>query len=249
MDERQDSDAIWNLLIEEYNNRLRWYVIYTEIRPLFDMSMNASRLKALGFEKRGHYNLLLDIGLGKEQVWVNMHKKRRKNIKHAINAGLSFQEVFNDEEIMKCVKLLQQTYVRKRVPLSDIELFTNAKFCLGENAHWFGAYYEGQMIACKLSLSYKNLIIAWYGGSDDAYFKQCPNDFLTWEVLCWSIDNGYTSYDFGGGGEPGIAYGVRDYKLKFGCKIYDFGRYLLFHKPLLYKLADFFVKLLKIKKS
>jgi hypothetical protein len=71
-----------------------------------------------------------------------------------------------------------------------------------------------------------------------------PNDFLMWNVICWAHRNGYKYFDFGGGGKQGVPYGVRDYKMKYGCEIEDYGRYIYTHRPLAYKAGKLGVKML-----
>lgn len=63
---------------------------------------------------------------------------------------------------------------------------------------------------------YKDVVYAWYAGSNAEYFNKRPNDFLMWNVLLWSKEKGYKLFDFGGAGKPNIPYGVREYKLKYG---------------------------------
>ena len=48
-----------------------------------------------------------------------------------------------------------------------------------------------------------------------------------------------------GAGEPGVPYGVRDFKSEFGGKLVEHGRFLCVKKPLLYKIGVLGVKLLK----
>jgi len=111
-------------------------------------------------------------------------------------------------------------------------VFINSKDYLVDNVHFFGAYFEGKMIAGQVRLCYKDLVYAWYSGSDSDYLQKRPNDFLLWNVLLWSKENGYQVFDFGGAGKPGIPYGVRDYKLKYGGELVNNGRFVKTHKPL-----------------
>ena len=70
--------------------------------------------------------------------------------------------------------------------------------------------------------------------SEYAHFFACytqEGTMIAGEVRLWH-DMGYKWFDFGGGGEPGVEYGVRDYKLKYGCEMYDYGRYTLAHRPI-----------------
>ena len=93
------------------------------------------------------------------------------------------------------------------------------------------------MIAGQVRLCYGTLAYAWFAGSDEDYFKLRPNDFTMWNVIRWAREKGYKEFDFGGGGEPGKPYGVRDYKLKYGCEMYDYGRYMLTHRSVTYWAA------------
>ena len=52
-------------------------------------------------------------------------------------------------------------------------------------------------------------------------------------------------YDMMGAGEPGVPYGVRDFKSEFGGELVEHGRFLCVTQPILYKLGVFAVRLLK----
>ena len=58
---------------------------------------------------------------------------------------------------------------------------------------------------------------------------------LPWKIMEWGHENGYKLFDFGGAGKPNIPYGVRDYKLKFGGDLVNFGRFEKVHKK--YRMA------------
>ena len=64
-----------------------------------------------------------------------------------------------------------------------------------------------------------------------------PNELVIWHILEWGANNGYRLYDFGGAGRPGEAYGVRDFKAKFGGQLVQFGRSVREHAPRLLKLS------------
>ena len=231
--------VITERLLVEYKRRLPFYVIYSEIRPLFDMAQMSPILQAKGFNRVGHYNLLLNIKQHESDLWDNMHKERRRNVGQAQKNGLIFKELHQEKEIMELIRLIEKTYHRKHVPFSYGELFVQANRELRGAVHYFAAYtQEGVMIAGQIRLCYKKLMYAWFAGSDERYFKLRPNDFLMWNVICWGHQHGYALFDFGGGGQPGVPYGVRDYKLKYGCSMYDFGRYLCKHHPIVYGLGE-----------
>lgn len=237
---KDNKPEIVEALMRKYRRVLPSKTIYSEIRPIYDINeLMSERVNELRRWKRvGHYNLVLGLEKTQEELFEQMHKERRRNVNQAIKAGLVFKEVTDEEGISEIVALIKQTYERKHVPISYLDMFGEVRPLMGDYAHFFGCYTpEGKMIAGEIRLCYKDLVYAWFAGSDEAYFKLRPNDFTMWNVICWAATEGYKSLDFGGGGEPGKPYGVRDYKLKYGCEMYDYGRYVWAHRPVTYWAA------------
>lgn len=241
----KDNDpAIIDQLLKAYNKLLPIKTIYSEIRPIYDSTALFEYLSTRKWTRKGHYNILLSLNKDEDVLYNQMHKERKRNVQTAIKNGLTFQEVTSSEEIKNVVALIQQTYARKHVPISYLDMFEKVLDILGDYAHFFTCYASGgKMIAGQLRLCYNEMVYAWFAGSDETYFKQRPNDFLMWNVIVWAQGNGYQLFDFGGGGEPGVEYGVRDYKMKYGCEIFDYGRMLYTHRRLTYFLAQTAYKL------
>ena len=225
-------------LMAEYQRRVPGYVVYSEIRPVYEI-VNSEELivNSAGWKRVGHYNLVLRVDKSEEELWNGMHKERRRNVGQAEKAELRFEEVRTEEGRKAVIALLQKTYARKRVPMADSSLFERLAELMPKNVHFFAAYHEDKMIAGQIRLGYKDLLYAWYAGSDEQYFKLRPNDFLMWNVIKWAHTQGYMEFDFGGGGEPGKPYGVRDYKLKYGCEMKDYGRWICVKRPIIYGMA------------
>lgn len=241
-----DNPEILYKLIDVYMSLMPVYVIYSEIRPVYNLDSMDKSLLSMGFRRIGHYNLILDITNTSDALFAAMHKERKRNVRQAENAGLVFREITDKKDREEAVSLIRHTYNRKHVPLSHPSIFDAVYERMNGYIHFFAAWTsEGRMIAAQVRLYYKDLVYAWYAGADDKYFKLRPNDFLMWNVIKYSHDNGFKIFDFGGGGEPGKPYGVRDYKLKYGCECYDYGRFLFMHRPVTYMLASWFYKSLR----
>ena len=229
---RNNDPAIIQALLDAYKKQLPCRTIYSEIRPIYPMD------DVPGWKRVGHYNLVMRLEKTEEELFEQMHKERRRNVNQAIKAGLTFKELTTAEEIQQVVALIEKTYRRKHVPIGYLNMFDKVQSILRDYAHFFGCYTaEGQMIAGQVRLCYGTLVYAWFAGSDEDYFKLRPNDFTMWNVIRWAHEKGYKEFDFGGGGEPGKPYGVRDYKLKYGCEMFDYGRYVLAHRPITYWAA------------
>ena len=229
---RNNDPAIIQALMNAYKKQLPCKTIYSEIRPIYPMD------DMPGWKRVGHYNLVMRLEKMEEELFEQMHKERRRNVNQAIKAGLTFKELTTADEIQQVVALIEKTYRRKHVPIGYLNMFDKVQGILRDYAHFFGCYTaEGLMIAGQVRLCYGTLVYAWFAGSDEDFFKLRPNDFTMWNVIRWAHEKGYKEFDFGGGGEPGKPYGVRDYKLKYGCDMFDYGRYILAHRPITYWAA------------
>lgn len=241
---KNDDPSIIDKLLNAYNALLPIKTIYTEIRPIYDSTSLFEHLITSKWKRLGHYNIILPLDKDIDALYNQMHKERKRNVQTAVKNGLSFEQVVDEKNIHDVVALIKQTYARKRVPIAYLDMFENVLTILGEYAHFFACYTsDGKMIAGQLRLCFNEMVYAWFAGSDEAYFKLRPNDFLMWNVIAWAQRKGYRLFDFGGGGEPGVEYGVRDYKMKYGCEIYDYGRMLYTHRPIIYYCAQFAYKM------
>lgn len=240
----KDNDTnVLKLLLQALHKLLPWYIIYSEIRPVYAMTSIEECLLRNNWKRLGHYNLILPLDKTPEELFEQMHKERRRNVNQAIKFGLTYKEVTDKKEVDGVVELIRKTYVRKHVPMPYLDIFDEVYELMRQYTHFFAAYaQDGTMVAGQVRLCYRDLVYAWYAGSDDAYFKQRPNDFLMWEAIVWAHEHGYQYFDFGGGGEPGVEYGVRDYKLKYGCQMYEYGRYLYMYRPLTYHIGAWVYK-------
>jgi len=246
----QNNDPqIADLLLSRFDRFVEKKVIYSQFRNLIDMSHFSSVFLKNGYDFVEHLNILLDLTLSESELYDNLHKERKRNISQAQKNELEFKLITSEEDKQKVIQLLKKTYCRVKVPLSYETLFFNANNILGNKIVFFGAFYQGKMIAGQVRLCYKELVYAWYAGSDSAYFDKRPNDFLTWQVMLWSKANNYKVFDFGGAGNPTVDYGVRNYKMKFGGELVHFGRFEKTHKTLFMFIGRKLYRLYKKRKK
>lgn len=239
-----DDPMVTGQLIHAYDRIVSSrFCIYSQFRPIYDMGHIFPYLVASGYLLKPHLNLTLDLSTSYGDLYSNLHNEKKRNIRKAEEAGLIFKELFSEKEIESVCSLIRKTYARKGVPMNYLGIFNEARNSLKDYVHFFGAFDKEHMIAAQVRLCYKDLVYAWFAGSDERYLKMKPNDFLLWNVITWSYDRKFKCFDFGGGGEPGVPYGVRDYKLKFGCKVHDWGRLEKYYRPLTYHLASLLYRL------
>jgi len=209
--------------------------LFTQIRNLSDTSVFQTVLSQCGFTFEDHLNFLIDLNGSTEEVLQNIGARTRKHIRRALRRGTVIIEQMNHlDQLAIWYKLVSKSYLAAHVPLADQSLFEAAFNILQPRrmVQFWLARIDSSYVAASAELLYKDIIYGWYSGVDRAFAAEHPGEMLMWQVLSWGAQNGYKTYDFGGAGKPGEAYGVRDFKAKFGGKLVCFGRNTCIHAPL-----------------
>ena len=232
------------ILLKYYEHVVRKKALYTDIWNLKDIrNLTASiPIRDGGYVYEAHLNFLIDLTKSKEELWANLSKKRRNNIRRALKNGVTVKVVESEDQIYKFYDMLHETYRNAKLPLADISLFRSIfKSLTPKNmAKLLLAKYENNYIGGILILTYDGVIYDWYAGADREYLKVCPNDLLTWHAIEWGSKNGYHTFDFGGAGNPNNNEheGIREFKKQFGGQLVNFGRYKKIHSPRKLWLAE-----------
>jgi len=117
------------------------------------------------------------------------------------------------------------------------------------------------MESCKLFLvSYEHKIVGgsvcvtmpgkgvyeWFAcGKDGEYKNIFPSSVTKYAGMKYAAENGFKIFDMMGAGKPNEPYGVRDFKAEFGGELVEHGRFRYICNPLLFKVGELGVKLLK----
>lgn len=235
------------VLLSELKRRTDREVTYIQFRNLFNMTDYIDNFSENGFIYEDHLDILINLDKPEEQLRSELHPARRKQINRAVKRDVEI--VVSDhpdhETLITCYKILSEVYQRIGLPLPPSEFFQKAFDIMGRKGRVkaFLALHKGSLIGFRFVLMYKDLIYDWFAGSSEEYYDKYPNDILPWSIIIWGKRNGFKTFDFGGAGHPGRRYGVRDYKLKFGGELVNFGRHLYVKKPIVYYSAKYYLKL------
>jgi serine/alanine adding enzyme len=240
---------IFELIIRYYNKFIKHKVIYSQFRNLCE-SINTSVFLKNGYEYEDHLNIYIDLTKSEEVLWNELHTNRKKNIKKSRNALVLVKEIQQANELKLGYEILKEVYKNAKIPLAPERFFNNARNILQENNYIriFGAYQDSELLGIRLILCYKDVITDWYAGSFQKHYNMYPNDLLLWEIFLWGRKNKYKLFDFGGAGKPSVPYGVRDYKIKFGGNLVNFGRFENIHMPIIYKFSSIGYRIWKLLK-
>lgn len=232
-------------LMGAVRKQLQSQSIYVETRNFNDYSRWKSAFAAAGFDYVPHLNFHVDTS-SVEVVDANLGKSRKRDIRTTIREGVTVIEHPTDEQVCAYYKVLDNLYRTKvKTPLFPLSFF------LALNKHKDGRLllieYQGRIIGGTVCVEQANkCVYEWFVcGEDGVYSHVYPSSYATYAGIKYAAEHGCARFDMMGAGKPDEAYGVRDFKAKFGGAEVEHGRFLCITKPLLYRIGVFGVMLLK----
>lgn len=240
-------------LMKTVRKELKGEAIYVESRNFNDYSKWKEAFMIAGFEYVPHLNFHVDTS-SVEVVEANLGKSRKRDIRTTIREGVVVKELKNEgvnelereqmvHEYYQVLKNLYETKVK--TPLFPESFFQalarhpDARFLLTE--------LNGKIIGGTVCVAQQGkCLYEWFAcGEDGVYPHVFPSCYATYAGIKYAAEHGMPRFDMMGAGKPDEAYGVRDFKAKFGGKEVEHGRFLCITKPLLYKIGVLGVKILK----
>ena len=242
-------------LMKTVRKELKGEAIYVESRNFNDYSKWKEAFTIAGFEYVPHLNFHVDTS-SVEVVEANLGKSRKRDIRTTIREGVKITSIYDlglqidDLDLERMVheyyQVLKNLYETKvKTPLFPESFFQalakhpDARFLLTE--------LTGKIIGGTVCVAQEGkCLYEWFAcGEDGVYPHVFPSCYATYAGIKYAAEHGMPRFDMMGAGKPDEAYGVRDFKAKFGGKEVDHGRFLCITKPLLYKIGVLGVKILK----
>ena len=234
-----------SLLLSTLRQQLSTDAIYIETRNFNDYSRWKSAFAAAGFDYMPHLNFHVETS-SVVVVDANLGKSRKRDIRTTIREGVSVIEQPTDEQVCEYYKVLDNLYRTKvKTPLFPLSFF------LALNKHKDGRLllveYQGRIIGGTVCVEQANkCVYEWFVcGEDGVYPHVFPSSYATYAGIKYAAEHNCPRFDMMGAGKPDEAYGVRDFKAKFGGTEVEHGRFLCITKPLLYRIGVIGVKILK----
>lgn len=232
-------------LMSAVRKELKGEAIYVESRNFNDYSRWKNAFADAGFDYMPHLNFHVDTS-SVDIVEANLGKSRKRDIRTTIREGVSVIEHPTAEQVCEYYKVLDNLYRTKvKTPLFPLSFF------LALNKHNDGRLllieYQGRIIGGTVCVEQANkCVYEWFVcGEDGVYPHVYPSSYATYAGIKYAAEHGCARFDMMGAGKPDEAYGVRDFKAKFGGKEVEHGRFLCITKPILYKIGVLGVKILK----
>lgn len=217
--------------------------IYTEIRCHSDYSEYRALFEKCGFKYQPHLNVKI-LCDSEKAAWERLDENRRRQIKRSQASGLRVEYATKIDEVTQFYNLLVQHYKTKvKKPLFTSEFFENM-FTSGTGRYLL-AYKDDKVIGGMLQVFDSETVYDYYAcGLDAEYQSESPSVAIYWHTIKSAVASGLKWFDTMGAGTPGVQYGVRDFKLRFGGELLEHGRYLYINNKLLYNIGKIGIRLI-----
>lgn len=233
-------------LLSLCKTNLKGKAIYIETRNFINYSNYIDFFAKFQFKYCPHYDILIDT-TNFESVFMKMDRNRKRNIKRAYEKGIKIENNPSREDILAFYKMLTDLYSKKvKTPLVPFEFFDSlqkkpiSNFIIVKNA-------MNVIVSGLVCIGTGNTLYALYACGKDSEFRDLsPSVIANYEAIKYASEHGYSRFDFMGAGAPGDGgYGVRDFKLKFGGELVEYGRFqCILNKPL-YFIGKLTISLIK----
>lgn len=237
----------FDFLVKSIRDNLRKKVIFIEIRNFNDYSPWQSVYSQLGFAYESHYNILVDTS-SMEVITEKLDRNRRRNIKKALDNGVVIDENPNMEDLKHYYLMLNKLYSTKvKTPLFPYEFFERLKLCKS-SLFMMAKNPNGELIGGLVCVVFdKQTVYAWMACGDDVNNRVLsPSVIVNYAGICYAAKHGIPRFDFMGAGKPDDGgYGVRDFKLKFGGELVEFGRNIYVCNRVFFNVGKLGVKIIK----
>ena len=181
-------------------------------------------------------------------MWTGLSETRKRQINKAQKNGVVIEEAQTEQEVVDWYAILLNLYRRKvKTPLFPLSFFL--AFFRQKRGIYLLVKSEGKVIGgIMCPIKEKQCIYEWFVcGMDTQYKAFSPSVMATWAAMEYANTHHLARFDIMGAGEPGVPYGVRDFKAEFGGQLVEYGRFLCVCKPMLYQIGKLGVKILKRK--
>ena len=234
--------------------------IYIETRNFNDYSRWKGAFEKAGFEYKRHLNFHVYCTV-KEKMWERLSENRKRQVRH-VNGDFKFKISFpfgtitsnlrfdnlsvTEQDVREWYEILAELYRTKvKTPLWPVEFFL--EFYRQKRGVYLLQKHNGKVIGGIMCPIFENrCIYEWYICGMDAEYKEShPSVMATWAAMEYANTHGIARFDVMGAGEPGVPYGVRDFKAEFGGQLVEHGRFVCVRKHILYKIGTLAVKMMK----
>lgn len=217
-------------------------IIYLEVRNNFNYKAYIPSFSKANFAYVPWLNIKFDNENG-VLVRQLMSKSRQRQLNKALRNGAKWRVASCNEDLKAFYVILSHLYRTKvKKPLPTLSFFLELNN--SAIAQCLVVEYKGVIIGGAMLLFDSHSVYEFYICGLDKWCNEAqPSVMAMWAMVEYAKQNQITQIDLMGAGQPDIPNSVRDFKLKFGGDLVEYGRFLYVFNPFLYKLGSLYLSL------
>ena len=199
-------------------------VVYDE--KLLDIYEGKLRTRGLGERKFSQLrnNMIMDIkGKTEEEVFENLHKKARYNIRLSDRKGIKTRVSTDEKDIDVFYDLTKIMSQRQGISHRPKDYFK--RLLKYFDTRIFISEYEGKPLSAAICIKYKKRMFYIYGASSNEHRNRMPNFNMQWAMIKYAIEEGCDEYDLGGVYVLNDSSGLYRFKRQFAQVVEYIGEY------------------------
>lgn len=218
-----ESNGSKELLVNNFMNEFEKYCFdhkivseFIRFHPIINNVADFGRIYGATFDR---YTVGTDLETYEDPVKSEFSKRCRKNIRQALNKGVSMRVLLNPSDISVFKNIYYSTMERNIA--SEYYYFDDEYFrgllevCQGKLL-LIEAIFQGKTIAAGLYLLSDERIHIHLSGTLSEYLYLSPAYILRYAVTVWGKENGYKMIHHGGGRSSSVDDGLYKFKEQFG---------------------------------
>ncbi|MEI6899051.1 MAG: peptidoglycan bridge formation glycyltransferase FemA/FemB family protein [Bacteroidota bacterium] len=238
---KNNEPALITLLLRHYDQIIKKKAVFSQFRNFYDVLPLINVYTEMGYRYEDWLNLLVET-VDEEETFKSISKSKRRQIKKGKSGNVQLVEPESLDDVREFYEILKSLYrLKVKKPLPSWSFFENFYHFSKEGK--LGKYLmiknNGKVIGgimCAIT-PYKT-IYEWYiTGMDIAYKDLYPSVMATYFAIDYALKNKLSFLNFMGAGSPNEAYGVREFKTKFGGELVNYGRFTKIHRPFIMSVS------------
>jgi FemAB-related protein (PEP-CTERM system-associated) len=145
-----------------------------------------------------------------EQNLKNIPRKQRAMVRKGIKAGLQGEW---DDNVDRLYDAYSQSVHALGTPVFAKKYFQILRDVFGESSSVLTVTLDGQLIASVMSFYFRDQVLPYYGGGTSLARNCKGNDFMYWELMRLSCEQGIKIFDYG---RSKVGTGAYSFKKNWG---------------------------------
>lgn len=122
-------------------------------------------------------------------------RKQRRMIK--VSQKNDFQSTIGRDHLAEFYNIFAGSYRDLGTPVFSLNYLRNIMDIFDESCKILSVWHDNRMVAAVMTFFFKETVIPYYSGAVKEYYKRAVSDYMYWELMKYSCENGYRVFDFG----------------------------------------------------